>query len=373
MNRFKTLWRRHNPQRAQLSVRKERGGATVEIGARSFVVRGGPERASQELVDFALYGAAGVAMTHNITLEVDQPVSRGALSNLRRIARMLRLWCVPGIHPQEIVAHNVVEDPPATEGAGVMCLSGGLDSTYVALDARERHGLDGALLVAGADYARSESAGFRDLRQRVERIAAVTGLELSIVETDVRELGFHWGMFHTLNLAMCLHFVSPAYGFGVIAAGYELAEQFNVHPWGENRAIVEQFGTPAFPISYLGQELGRTARARAIASDPRGLVEHLSVCWQDTQTGGNCGDCEKCVRSKLNFAAAGGPIPPIFANDGDLVEQVDALRLPRRPAKLRNMMVFLLDVHSELPDGDLRERVGSKLQSLERRLRRRAG
>jgi hypothetical protein len=52
--------------------------------------------------------------------------------------------------------------------------------------------------------------------------------------------------------------------------------------------------------------------------------EHLRVCHADGNDGRNCDRCRKCVRTKLNFHAAGvGEIPALGPLDADEVRNVD--------------------------------------------------
>jgi hypothetical protein len=52
----------------------------------------------------------------------------------------------------------------------------------------------------------------------------------------------------------------------------------------------------------------------------------LRVCWEDNETGKNCGTCEKCVRTKLNFLAAGLTLPEALAEAPDprQIRQINA-------------------------------------------------
>lgn len=42
------------------------------------------------------------------------------------------------------------------------------------------------------------------------------------------------------------------------------------------------------------------------------MVDHLRVCWAGANLGENCGECEKCIRTMLNFWAVGEEIPSAF-------------------------------------------------------------
>ena len=54
-----------------------------------------------------------------------------------------------------------------------------------------------------------------------------------------------------------------------------------------------------------GYEHSRTERANIVKDWKVGL-ENLRVCWQNKEDlSQNCGHCEKCIRTKLNFLASG--------------------------------------------------------------------
>lgn len=55
-----------------------------------------------------------------------------------------------------------------------------------------------------------------------------------------------------------------------------------------------------FFIHPCGSSVGRTARCNII-KDYSAVLENLRVCWQGEEKGQNCGKCEKCIRTRLNF------------------------------------------------------------------------
>ena len=78
---------------------------------------------------------------------------------------------------------------------------------------------------------------------------------------------------------------------------------------------------PSYFEAYgSGSTQGRTERCSLICRDTI-LMSHLRVCWQKGTCGGNCGVCEKCQRTLLNFIAAGyrGQLPFQHAFDADLL------------------------------------------------------
>lgn len=64
----------------------------------------------------------------------------------------------------------------------------------------------------------------------------------------------------------------------------------------------------AFAVKLDGAAYARCEKVRGLADWTEGL-EALRVCWQGEDTSGNCGVCEKCLRTKLNFMEAGLVVP----------------------------------------------------------------
>jgi hypothetical protein len=101
-----------------------------------------------------------------------------------------------------------------------------------------------------------------------------------------------------------------------------------------------------FRIKMVGYGAGRTAKVAAIAA-AGDLASHLRVCWEGPVTGGNCGHCEKCVRTKLNFLAAGAQPPGVLGAAPDPAEVI-ALK-----AKTLSSIRMLLDVREAGRSGGL--------------------
>ena len=137
----------------------------------------------------------------------------------------MELWHSRKIYPNKLKLNNIVEAThPKSSQPGLICLSGGIDSTFAALECQNEHNISHGLLIAGADYPSKDSPGFISLKSRVDKIASTLNLDLVVVETSIRKHGFQWEMLHTLNLAMCLNLNAHQFGFGVIAASLRIFE-----------------------------------------------------------------------------------------------------------------------------------------------------
>ena len=83
-------------------------------------------------------------------------------------------------------------------------------------------------------------------------------------------------------------------------------------PWGGNPITYAMLSSHDFQIVYDGGEFARTEKAERILDWETGL-RNLRVCWEGPLTGRNCGRCEKCLRTKLNFMAVGAALPESLA------------------------------------------------------------
>jgi hypothetical protein len=328
----------------------------VTVGDHSFFVRvlGAPQP-DQSLADFAIFGLAIISMSANLHIRLTSAVSADAVQTIADLAYAIKIWTLPGVAPLRLDCLNVVPTPlPAERKGRILCLSGGVDSTAAAIIARDR-GYTHGLLIAGADYSHADHPGFQDLSARVRAAAEILGLELIQIETNLRKLPFKWEMLHSLNLGSCLHYVAPLFAGGAFALDNTIVQDLARHPWGNSSPLAEMFGTPAFPIERLGGHLDRVQKLKSIAAQAPDVLPHLSVCWKDTSTGGNCGVCEKCVRTRLAFVCAGVDDAATFPNHPPIADLVKNFVLPKRYTLLRGLHLRVSEVMRYLPEGDLRD------------------
>ncbi len=359
------------PKARTLDLTVEQHGTTskVHFGDAVFNVSTDlDDMAAPEVFDYALFGVVAVAVRNNWNVRTDLPLTEGGLAAARRVVDLFDLWRVRRCYPVTIDATNLVPPPThAPRHGGLICLSGGIDSTYAAMKdvaaGRAGHGL----LVAGADYPRASSPGFVERRGRVALLAEVLGLELVTAETTIRDHRLYFNAAHTCLLAMMLTFHAQSFRHGTIAADFTLAQEYGYSPWGNSRPIVEALGSTWFPIHHAGGEAGRTAKVRTIVEADPDLMKAVSVC-QNKEIGGNCGTCEKCVRTKLNLVAAGVDPAQYFEANPNLAEHFAAMTLPNYPAGLRRHMVFLKDIEPTLDDAALRIVLTKRLDRLRRKI-----
>ncbi|MBY0510479.1 MAG: hypothetical protein K2P94_10070 [Rhodospirillaceae bacterium] len=73
-----------------------------------------------------------------------------------------------------------------------------------------------------------------------------------------------------------------------------------------------------FAVVHDGAGFSRTDKIAAIMKNSL-ACKTLKVCWAGADQSENCGYCEKCVRTQLNFSAAGAKSsPPCFPSELDV-------------------------------------------------------
>lgn len=307
---------------------------------------------------FAIVALLPFAMHHGVDIEIEEPVDAVILEKLEESQDAWRRWFPDLFRNIRIIAPNVLfpEVPPRGRSA-VAAFSGGIDACY-ALHAHKRGLLGrrtcdvkGAVLVQGFDIPLTDGAWYAMSRDHAAAIAEYYDTPLVEVRTNWRDLENmlfpdSWEMIFMYGLAGIMHqFKTAGVEHAVIAADEPYDGE--IAGWGSNSITNQMMGSDAFPIHFTGGGEGRSGKARVLSGEP-GVLEHLRVCWQRGENGKrellNCGVCEKCMRTKLNFMAHG-------------VDKVPALGAAQvTAAEVRRIMIgnpAILSLYKEmLADGD---------------------
>ena len=348
-----------------LSASVTGNSATVQLGDRSFDLssdfRG---ELSHNHFDFALFGAAAIALRNNWNIQTDLPITAKAAQAVNSAVDLLDMWRVRRCYQVRFDCTNIVGDKASLPDQGLICLSGGVDSTFAAMKKARSGEISHGVLLAGADYPSGNHPGFVELLARVRGISSRIGIETICAETTIRKFKLYWPISHVFVLAMVLAFHASRFGKGYIAADFTAAQEYAYHPWGNCGPLVAVLGGTGFPIQQAGQSVGRTAKLAFIAGEDPHLMKEISVCYSAKDSSGNCGICEKCVRTKLNLVASGISYQQFFSANPELADHLRRLSLPKTQAGLRRHMVFLKDIRTTMPDATLGAVLESRLKKL---------
>lgn len=327
-------------------------------------VLGDPPRPAK---DFVLLMAAAVGLNRGRRFVIDAPVTRDAVIRLEKFLFVWSCWRKRGVRRTDIIAENIVPPDGVTRDGGVFTLSGGVDSTFGVVEARRTLGLDNAILVAGADYPSAEHPGFRELHDRVKRTTDHLGIRLHVVETDVRSVVTDWVNHHVAVLTSILKRSGAGLGWAGYAADVTLWGELTYAPGSNMKGFAETIGTPDFPFHYIGEHHSRAMKLAALAERAPEVLKNISVCWIDTSTGGNCGKCSKCLRTRLAAYAAGLDQTAIFDDEIDLARAFDGFKTPF--GRLDGLQEVRLDFYSleDMPDGEVKDAVLRRMRRISRR------
>ena len=158
------------------------------------------------------------------------------------------------------------------------------------------------LLVHGFDVSLSNSNDLRELVERTGPIRALTGVQLRILRTNSKDLRLQKWEDHLCQLAACIPHVCRRILIALM--GSSNRQDALVLPWGSNPVTDHLLSGGELTIVHDGAAFSRTDKIAFLTGFPAAL-QSLKVCWEGKQQGRNCGVCEKCVRTQLNFLAVG--------------------------------------------------------------------
>lgn len=115
-------------------------------------------------------------------------------------------------------------------------------------------------------------------------------------------------MMHPCGLASIMHQFGEIARAGLIALDDPYRSEAKVWPWGNNSLTNPLLSGDRFNVISCGGNFTRSTKVDYIAKHPN-VLKNIIVCWQGARDGYNCGECEKCIRTKLNLLVAKAPHP----------------------------------------------------------------
>jgi hypothetical protein len=197
----------------------------------------------------------------------------------------------------------------------VAFLSGGVDGLHMLMRNRRLYKPDDpayvheALFIHGFDIGKRardpEDGRYRMMLRRLEPVVADLGLRLVQCRTNLRHLPSKpdfWEHRHNgAGLAAVGHSAVFGSAFLFIGASWPTSHQV---PWGSHPTIDNLFSSQRITVIHDGSRFSRLQKVRDLARWPTGLAA-LRVCPANAGSRANCGECEKCLRTRLELLAAG--------------------------------------------------------------------
>jgi hypothetical protein len=144
---------------------------------------------------------------------------------------------------------------------------------------------------------------------RLRRIADAAGVPLRVIRTNVLELegelGFVSRQFLGAALASAALAAASEFDSVAIGAGWDISHGVRC---GSHAFVDPHYSSGAVEIRHEGSAPRRLEKVARVARwEP--ALRYLSVCTEPAppEPWGNCGRCEKCLRTRLELAAVGAP------------------------------------------------------------------
>ena len=303
-------------------------------------------------MDFATLALLPYAMHQHKHLSIVGPVTRSLLEHLEEYQDAWVKWC-PDFFARAHIFAGTILDAPARPHAGesygaVQAFSGGLDSIYSlianqtrALGLRSRS-IATLALTHGFDIPLREVGAFEAASAKAARIGAAFGVPLQRIRTNWRAWSPQWLMTFVMGLSSVLQMFSGDHDAAIISSDLPYSTQ--VLPVSDNPVTNRFMSSREFPLLTVGFGATRTEKARLVGQHAIAR-ELVRVCWAGGDLSRNCGHCEKCLRTKLNFLAAGiGVIPALGELD---IAEVEALKT-HTPGQVR-LLEEILSAQPGLP------------------------
>lgn len=270
------------------------------------------------VLDGFVMGVLFYAMSTEQDIHVHGAMSKSALRNLNEFQEAWRSWKRPLYKKIRIIPERTIEQSELSlQNDAIAAFSGGVDSTFTLL----RHTGDrlgsgsyglkkSVLMVHGFDVPLENANQLDALVKRTSPLLEELGVGIRVIRTNLKEADLQiWEDSFLSQLACCLHNYAHEFGYGL--AGSSEPYDALLLPWGSNPATDYLLSGAGFQIVHDGAGYSRTEKVEEIARHPT-AESVVKVCWEGKETHKNCGVCEKCTRTRLNFLAVGSENPACF-------------------------------------------------------------
>jgi len=261
------------------------------------------------------------AMQRHTDLCVHGEVSSSLLVNMEEFQSAWSCWLPDKYTRIEMEADNELSGIKDNESdKAITAFSGGVDSCFTAwrhsrgTSGRSRRNLQAALMIHGFDIDLQDGETFACAAGKSKKILESLGIKLITMETNFKDLAGDWEDTHIAGLASGLMMFQKDFKIGLIP-GSPAYDNISISPpWGSNPITDRLLSSDSFEIIHDGAGFTRAGKIREIADWPEAM-QNLRVCWEGEKKDRNCGRCEKCIRTILNFKALGLEVPECFEQD----------------------------------------------------------
>ena len=256
-------------------------------------------------------------------LRLAQPLDPAWLEGVQDILLTWAEWWDTPAALDDVLEAPRAEAPAAPPAARTgLCFSLGLDAFHTLLCSDLA--IDDLVFAHGYDVPLADEPRFAAAAESLREVAAATGTRSVVVRTNLRShrpfKGAGWGRTHGGALAALGHACSGELGEIVISSAYT---RETGNDWGTSWNTDPGWSSSRLRVTHYGEGSTRDEKMRAVVRNPL-VRRHIRVCWENRADAGNCGECEKCVRTMVHVFLLGERVEEWpFAGSGTLAERLD--------------------------------------------------
>ena len=246
------------------------------------------------------------AMQRKYDIHIEGTINRQLLRNLFEFQGAWIKW-KPLQYSQIGITCSVRDDELPANQEAVLAFSGGVDANFsLARSMRsklpESHNVTRCCLVHGFDIPLEEIPTFATVHRTLQNDLDGIGMPLMPVATNLRQtMSAPWEDSVGTALAAVLNQIKRLCGSAIVGS----TEPYdNLIPWGSHPATDHLLAGSDFRIVHDGATHSRPEKL-AYLFNGETAPPNVRVCWANPNQPGNCGKCEKCLRSKAALYGLG--------------------------------------------------------------------
>ncbi|UAY56402.1 hypothetical protein [Arachidicoccus terrestris] len=191
-------------------------------------------------------------------------------------------------------------DPHAVPKKRVgMFFSGGVDSFYTLL--KHKAEITDIIFVHGMDIPLNKTRLRSKTVEALKSVASAFHINLIEVESNIREQldpYADWGlMLHGVAMTSVGLLLQDDFSKIYISSSREYS---NLFPLASHPMLDHLWSTNRIRFIHDGAEATRIEKVRLVSTSTIAL-QHLRVCWKNTDGAYNCSKCEKCLRTMISL------------------------------------------------------------------------
>jgi hypothetical protein len=302
--KIKTEWQERADRRISTILLSEAGKAEQTL---FYEFTGSLLPSKPKTDDFALLALLPYAMGRGADLHINGTVTTEQIERFEEQQDAWTRWHPNLFQKISLTADREIASSPPASNSAVLSFSGGIDATF-ALYAHKRKWIGrrsrdviSAVMIHGYEIRPDNDADFQVAHRRGLEVCDALGVGLTAARTNWREFQHSWRQAFIFGIAAALNQFSATVSRGVIAT--DEPYEGEILGYGNNSITNQMMGNSSFPLEFTGAGYGRTQKAQLLKNEDV-VLRNIRVCSRPEAGGKNCGECKKCIRSKLNFLAA---------------------------------------------------------------------